>query len=90
MSEADASWVTCPACNSPASRSAERCHGMADRAIEATRTEEGWHPERVHRGKQLVADAAWLRGRARLWESVPTIAMAMRQAAEDMLTRYIP
>jgi hypothetical protein len=84
MDRHSARYLPCKSCASCASETAEECVGYSSEEKTGA-----WHSERSIRGDQLALDVAWLRERAAEWASVPTIAMAMRQAADDMLRRYL-
>lgn len=78
------SMVRCPDCNDVPVGTDKECAGYSDKPKIGP-----FHASRVYRGEQLADDVEWLRKRAEAWGVVPHIAMAMRQAADDMLRRYL-
>lgn len=74
-----AKYIPCEACNDAPRESAKECAGFASQD-----KVEGFHLVRFVRGRQLEEDVRWLLERAGEWSSVPPVAMALRQAADDM------
>ena len=79
-----AKYIPCKACASSASETAEECLGHSPEEKLGP-----WHRSRSLKGEQLASDVAWLRERASEWATVPPVAMALRQAADDMALRYL-